>query len=137
MGMSQDPEKRAKQLENLQKFQPGDKRINRAGRPKGVKSWGTIVQSMLADEALLDKIVKNKPSYWDDLEQKNGANMIVATMMVKAMSGDQRAADWLRKTGFGDKFVHELEDGFFEKTKLTVEIVQPRHDTEDYDQPQE
>ena len=135
MALSDDPEKRAAQLNNLKKFEPGDKRINRAGRPKGVKSWGTIVQTMLADEALLDKLVKNKPSYWNDLEQKNAANLIVATMLVKAMSGDQKAADWLRKTGFGDKLVHELEDGFFEKQKLTIEIVQPKHDTSDIDEP--
>lgn len=127
MGMSEDPDKRAKQLANLRKFEPGDKRINRAGRPKGVKSWGTIVQSMLSDEELINKIVKNKPSYWDSLEQKNAASAIVATMIVKAISGQKDAAEWLRKTGFGDKFIHEVEDGFFEKQKLTIEIVQPKH----------
>ena len=44
-------------------------------------------------------------------------------MMSKAMSGDVKAADWVRKTGFGDKVSLESSDGFFAKTDFTIQVV--------------
>jgi hypothetical protein len=108
--------------QNLRPF-PKGKSGNPAGRPKGIKNWATVVQSILADEKLLDKVVTTKPSYWDELPTKNGANAVVIAMMINAMAGDKQAAEWLRKTGFGDKLTVESEDGLFKATKLEIEIV--------------
>lgn len=108
--------------ENLKPFKKGVSG-NPKGRPKGVKNWATVVQSILADEKLLDKVVTTKPSYWDELPTKNGANAVVIAMMINAMAGDKQAAEWLRKTGFGDKLTVESEDGLFNTTKLEIEIV--------------
>ncbi len=116
-------------MNNLIPFEKG-KSGNPKGRPKGVKNWSTIIQQLLADEALIDKVVKTKPSYWDDLPNQNAANAIVVTMIVKAIQGDQKAADWLRKSGFGDKLTHEFEDGLFQSTKIEVEIVKPKIENE-------
>lgn len=113
-------------MKNLKPFVKGDSRINRGGRPKGVKNLSTVVQQILADENLIDKVVKNKPSYWEDLPNKNAANAIVVAMVIKAMSGDKNSAEWLRKAGFGDKLMHEFEDGLFQTTKLEVEIVKSK-----------
>jgi hypothetical protein len=112
-------------IENLKPFPKGVSG-NPKGRPKGVKNLATVVQQILADEKLLDKIVKNKPSYWEELPSKNAANAIVVAMVVQAMQGDKSAAEWLRKAGFGDKLMHEFEDGLFQTTRLEVEIVQPK-----------
>lgn len=111
---------------NLKPFPKGTSG-NPKGRPKGVKNWSTVVQTILADENLLDKVVKTKPSYWDELPMKNGANAVVVAMMINAMAGDKQAAEWLRKTGFGDKLTVESEDGLFKATKLEVEIVNPKN----------
>ena len=110
---------------NLKPFKKGTSG-NPKGRPKGVKNWSTIVQQLLADETILDKVVTKKPDFWDDLPSKNGANLIVVTMMVNAVNGDKQAAEWLRKSGFGDKLTHEFEDGLFQNTKIEVEIVKPK-----------
>lgn len=112
--------------ENLRPFTKGDPRINRAGRPKGIKNWGTIVQQLLGDENLVDKVIAEKPSYWDSLPNKNGANAVVVAMMIESLSGNTKAADWLRKTGYGDKLKIDSEDGLFQKTKIEVEIVKPK-----------
>ena len=110
-------------------FKKGDPRINRAGRKPGVKNWGKVVQDLLGDEKLLETMMGNKklPAYAEVLPNKNAANIIVATMLIKAVQGDMQAANWLRKTGFGDKVMHDFDDGFFEKTKLKIEVVQPKH----------
>lgn len=110
---------------NLKPFKPGQSG-NPKGRPKGIKNWSTIVQQLLADEKLLEKHLTKKPSYWEDLPNKNAANAIVMAMIIQAMSGKKDAADWLRKLGFGEKFTHEFEDGLFQATKIEVEIVKSK-----------
>lgn len=83
-------------------WQPGQSG-NPAGKPKGTKSWSTIVQNLLEDDKLAENLIAKKPSWWDKLPNKNAGNAIVAAMVIKAMGGDTKAATWLRKTGFGDK----------------------------------
>lgn len=119
------PENEDKKLKNLKPFKKGQSG-NPKGRPKGVKNLSTVVQQILADEELVDKIVKTKPSYWKDLPAPNAANAIAVAMTIAAMQGDIRAADWVRKTGFGDKLTHEFEDGLFQSTRIEVEIVEPK-----------
>lgn len=111
--------------ENLKPFPKGVSG-NPKGRPKGVKNWATVVQQLLADENLMDKISKSKPSYWDNLPTKNAANAIVVAMIIEALKGKKEAAEWLRKSGYGDKLTHEFEDGLFQATKIEVEIVKPK-----------
>lgn len=112
-------------LDNLKPFPKGVSG-NPKGRPKGVKNWSTVVQQLLADEELIDKVVTTKPAYWNELPTKNAANVIVMAMIIKAMQGSNDAANWLRRTGFGDKLMHEFEDGLFQNTKIEVEIVKPK-----------
>lgn len=77
---------------------------NPAGRPKGIKSFANIVRVVLADENLVDKVTNSKNQKWlAMLPEKNVANAVVVAMVVKALEGDAHAADWLRKTGYGDK----------------------------------
>lgn len=119
-------EKREQNLIHWKKGQSG----NPKGRPKGVKNWSTVVQQLLSDEEFYAKLLdgtKNRPKFLSELPTNNPATAIVAVMIAKSIAGDKQAAEWLRKTGFGDKFMHEFEEGFFEKTKLTIEIVEPKH----------
>lgn len=86
--------------------------LNPNGRPKGALSWSTVVKELLEDETLIEKIVKNPPAYIKTLNRKDAASIIAISMIAKAVSGDKQAADWLRKTGFGDQLdinVNKLE----------------------------
>jgi hypothetical protein len=90
--------------DNLVPFKEGDDpRRNTSGRPLGSKNWSTVVQDLLEDEELAPKMLTKQPEYFNLLKRKDGAHLIVTAMMGRAMSGDTKAADWLRKTGFGDK----------------------------------
>lgn len=120
-----EEEKKKKRMANLKPFPPGTSG-NYKGRPKGVKNWGTVVQQLLADEDLIDKVVTTKPAYWNELPTKNAANAIGMAMIIQALKGEKTAAEWLRKTGFGDKFTHDFEDGLFQSAKIEVEIVKPK-----------
>lgn len=112
-------------IENLKPWPKGVSG-NPAGRPKGIKNWSTIVQQLLADENLIDKVVTKKPAYWETLPTKNAGNAITVAMVVKALQGSIEAANWLRRTGYGDKLMHEFEDGLFQSQKIEVEIVKSK-----------
>jgi hypothetical protein len=83
---------------------------NPAGKPKGTKSLSTIVRRLLADEQLLDTLWGDKkPDWFEALPNKRVADAIVVIMVIKALDGDMRAADWLRKTGYGTKIEVESD----------------------------
>lgn len=110
-------------LENLKPFQPGQSG-NPAGKPKGLKNWSTVVQELLDDEELLERLLtEDKPKWLDGMKSKRAAEAIVAAMVIRSVGGDHKAAEWLRKTGYGDRLVLEDPDGLFKQSKLTVEIV--------------
>lgn len=127
--MSETPEQREKRLSNLVPFEKGDARINRKGRPKGAVNWSTVVRELLADEELLDKIAKNKPAYFDLLPSKNGANAIAAAMMIQAMKGDKSSAEWLRKTGWGDKMDITSDGERLTAAPVIISEIKSRNDT--------
>lgn len=98
-------------------------------KPKRPKNLDKIVRDILDDDELIDKVVANQPDYWSRLPVKNGGYIISTVMMVQAMGGNIKAAEWIRKTGFGDKVQLESSGGFFEKTDFTIQVV-PAKDLE-------
>ena len=81
-------------------FQPGQSG-NPAGRPVGTKNLATIIQELESEEFDWSKVpIKQK-----EAAQAIGSpwRAIVYTAIAKAYSGDMRAAEWLRKSGYGDK----------------------------------
>lgn len=92
-------------------------------KKKRPKNLDKIIREILDDDELVDKVISNQPEYWNRLPTKNGGYIISTVMMVKAMGGDIKAAEWIRKTGFGDKVQVESEDGFFNKSEFTIQVV--------------
>lgn len=111
--------------ENLEKrkpFEKGDPRINREGRPVGVKNRSTIVKQWL--EAT--KIAKNPISEME--EEMQVQDMITLALISKALKGDVAAFKELMDSGYG-KVPNNVEDDNNDKEiKLTIEVVDPIKD---------
>lgn len=90
---------------------------------KRPRNLDRIVRDILDDDTLVDKVIQNQPEYWNRLPSKNGGYIISVVMMVKAMGGDIKAAEWIRKTGFGDKVLLETDNGFFQRDQFTIQVV--------------
>lgn len=95
-------------------------------RKPSVKNLSKIVQEVLADPEWIDKVIRNQPDWWQGLPVKNAAYIMTTSMITMAMSGNLKAADWVRKTGFGEKVMIEAEDdSFFGKPDFTIKVIQP------------
>lgn len=90
---------------------------------KRPRNLDKIIREILDDDGLVDKVIQNQPEYWNRLPAKNGGYIIATVMMVKAMGGDIKAAEWIRKTGFGDKVLLETDNGFFARDQFTIQVV--------------
>ena len=136
MENKETPEERkqrlTKQREKARAIAKQKREERKAGQEQGVsvprkakrpRHLDKIVREILDDDELIDKVVQNQPEYWGRLPAKNGGYIISTVMMVKAMGGDIKAAEWIRKTGFGDKVQLETDNGFFSKSEFTIQVV--------------
>ena len=96
--------------QNLKPRHKGDPPLLGAGRPVGSFSFTTIIRDLLKDTELADKVISKKPEWWYHLPNKRMAEAIVVCMMVEAMKGNVRAAEWIASRGFGDEFLPEPEE---------------------------
>jgi hypothetical protein len=129
-------ERKQRLLKNLEKARAASKKkreeikaaqergeIVPAPPKKRPRNLDKIVRDILDDDSLVDKVIQNQPEYWNKLPSKNGGYIIATVMMVKAMGGDIKAAEWIRKTGFGDKVLLEDNGGFFSRNEFTIQVV--------------
>lgn len=125
-------ERKARLLKNLEKARAAQKLKREAIKAgelaptpvkKRPKNLDKIIRDILDDDTLVDKVIQNQPEYWQRLPAKNGGYIIATVMMVKAMGGDIKAAEWIRKTGFGDKVLLESDNGFFQRDQFTIQVV--------------
>lgn len=103
MPISSDPAKRAKQVANLL---PPSEAGKLGGRPKGSRNWSTVVQQLLDDDELFATLVENmerKPAWLAPTGTKTLMQAVTIAQAIKAMGGSHFSAEWLRKTGWGDK----------------------------------
>ena len=71
------------------------------GRPKGSKSLSTIIRELEAEDFDWSLVpVKQKEAM---IKIGSPWRAITFTAVAKAASGDTRAMEWLRKSGYGDK----------------------------------
>lgn len=100
-------------------------------RKKELRDWSIKVRELLADPEIAQLMLNQKklPTWLNVLEEPTAGDIIIATMMAKAMTGDVRAVEELRKMGFGDKVTIDAGESFFNKNALKLEIVNPNEET--------
>lgn len=130
MAKAREARKRKREELEAAGLDPAEYKLAKGGdvvqRKPSVKNLSKIVQEVLADPEWIDKVIKNQPDWWQGLPVKNAAYIMTTSMITMAMSGNLKAADWVRKTGFGEKVMIEAEDdSFFGKPDFTIQVVQP------------
>lgn len=136
MTQKETPEERkarlAKQLEKARETRKANlekaKADKEAGiyvppKPKRPRNLDKIVREIINDDELVDLVVANQPEWWSKIPVKNVGYIMSTVMAVKAMGGDIKAAEWIRKTGFGDKVLLESDNGFFQKSEFTIQVL--------------
>jgi len=135
MTIESPEERKARLAKNLEKARAAaqlkreqDKAAKEAGvyvppPRKKPKNLDKIIREVLDDDELVDKVVQNQPEWWGRLPVKNAGYIMSTVMTIKAMGGDIKAAEWVRKTGFGDKVMLESDNGFFERDSFTIQVV--------------
>lgn len=105
-------------------------------KKKELKDWSIKVRKLLANPDLTATMINQKklPKWFNGLEYDEDsmptpAEVIAASLMAKAMRGDVRAIEELRKMGFGDKVTIDAGESFFNKQALQLEIINPNENT--------
>lgn len=127
MPLSSDPEKREKQLNNL--IDPSEAG-KLGGRPKGSRNWSTVVQNLLEDEELFNTLVENmerKPRWLEPTGTKTLMQAVTVAQAIKAMGGSHFSAEWLRKTGWGDKIDLTSNGETIKIEPVVVSQIKPRN----------
>lgn len=95
---------------NLKPWRPGVSG-NPKGRPKGSRSWSKVVNELLNDEQLLTELDKHGLVEGGNLYGcKNAVELISVTQVARAVNGDHKAADWLRKVQYEYEVTHAVYD---------------------------
>lgn len=122
MPISPDPEQREKQIANLT---PGS-----TGRPKGSRNWSSVVKELLDDEELFQQLTQNmerKPAWLDRTGTRTLMQAITTAQAIKAMGGSHFSAEWLRKTGYGDKIDITSNGETLKIEPIVVSQIKPRN----------
>lgn len=107
---------------------------NPKGRGKGTINFAYRVKKLTGDLNLAEKLLEKKPGWWEDLEDKDMANVIICAMLIQAASGNVKAADFIRKSGWGDKVTF---DGIIRERPILGGTSVYRDDSDEEDQESE
>lgn len=126
-GLSPDPEKRERQLANL--IDPSEAG-KLGGRPKGSRNWSSVVKELLDDEELFTQLLESmerKPKWLETTNVKTLMNAITIAQGLKALGGSHFSAEWIRKTGFGDKIDITSNGETLKIEPVVVSQIKPRN----------
>lgn len=104
-------------------FKPGESG-NPKGRTKGTKNLATIIRELEGEDFDWSLVpIKQK-----DIAQKIGSpwRAIVYTAIAAAYSGNVKAMEWLRKSGYGDK-LDVTSAGRAILTPAIISVIGPRN----------
>ena len=96
---------------------------------KQLKDLSIKVREMLANEKITKALLKDTPKYVLAAAENGNpqpADVIIAVLIAKSFQGDVRAIEQLRKMGYGDTVTLEAGESFFNKERLTLNVVDPK-----------
>jgi hypothetical protein len=105
------------------RFEPGQSG-NPTGRPKGSKNLSTIVRELEKEDFDWSLI----PLKLEELKSMSGSpwRAVVYAALAKACEGDVKAAEWLRKSAYGNRATIGDEEARRTEEPLIVSAIQPR-----------
>lgn len=102
---------------------------------KSKRIFADSVKKVLGNEKLVDVMLKNKPEWMQALEyelDKDGKMLIdpidvmTAVQVAKALQGNTKAYEALRKSGWGDQLTIDLSASVFSSQGIDIEVVDPK-----------
>ena len=102
-------------------------------KKRAKQQFSDIVREVASNPELYDKAVKKKPE-WADAISETGITdpmaIMAAAQIIRAMTGDTRAFDAVRKAGWGEDINISGDMNIFNGGKVEIEIVKSKHKEE-------
>lgn len=103
---------------------------------RGVEDVSSIVRGIMTSPDLAEAMAKNKkfPDWAQQLDEVDGLSLTISAVMMNAMKGDVRAAEFLMKTAGwmksnGDVIINAgTQNNFFQDPIINFEVVNPGED---------
>ena len=105
-------------------------------RDKNEETLSDKLRTLLENEELTDKMLKEKPQWLKVVGDNKPMSVIAGSLIGEAMAGDKRATELINKFAYGDQVTINAGKGFFDSNEIKIEIVNPEH-KENYETEQE
>lgn len=99
---------------------------------KSKRIFADSVKKVLGNEHLVDLMLKNKPDWMQALEYEldedgkmliDPIDVMTAVQVAKALQGNTKAYEALRKSGWGDQLTIDLSASVFSSQGIDIEVV--------------
>lgn len=115
---------------NLVPFSGKDDPRRQNGRKKGSKNLSTIVKELLeGNMSLTEPINKEMKDYFSN-SPTTYKTAIVKAMIIKAINGDVRAANWVLECENRAEVNASAENSFFNKPEIIFQVIPDRQTKE-------
>lgn len=109
--------------------------IREAWKKKRAKQqFSDIVREVASNPELYEKAVKKKPEWVESISELGITDpmaIMAAAQIIRAMTGDTRAFDAVRKAGWGEDINISGDMNIFNGGKVEIEVVNPKHKIDD------
>lgn len=106
-------------IDNLKPFTGSDDPRRQNGRKKGSKNLSSIVNDLLSSNIDLTEPISDEMKQYFKNSSTTYAKAIAMAMIIKAINGDVRAANWI--STFTDK--QPEKDSFFDRTEFYFNVL--------------
>ena len=104
-------------------------------RDKNEETLSDKLRTLLENEELTDKMLKEKPQWLKVVGDNKPMSVIAGSLIGEAMAGDKRATELINKFAYDDQVTINAGKGFFDSNEIKIEIVNPEHkENEDFEE---